>query len=168
MSCLRPGCGIGEFPRPFSLTNALRFDHLTLGRSGTVPADYPFVNADWNKAIQVISFNSGLVWRTDDWGTLRVIANRGVQLPSLANLGALLIDTPYIHLTGVPGLKPTVVSKLRTGLGFAILFRFRRGCAPVSFYQVPKTSHRGPVVSSHTGGVYLTSRQFGDSSAEGV
>ncbi len=92
-----------------SLTNALRLDHLTLGRSGTMPADYPFSNADWKQTLDEVSFNSGIVWSVDEQDTLRLIASRGVQLPSLVESGALLIDTPFLSVTGIPTLKPTSV-----------------------------------------------------------
>jgi hypothetical protein len=32
-----------------SLTNALRLDHLLLGRDGYLPPGYPFGNSDWNR-----------------------------------------------------------------------------------------------------------------------
>ena len=93
-----------------SFTNALRVDQLMLDRGGYIPADYPFANADWNRTTDQWSFNSGLVWRATADDTFRVIASRGVQLPSLIESGALLIDTPYLQVTGDPYLKPTTVT----------------------------------------------------------
>ncbi len=93
-----------------SLTNAVRFDNLALGRNGIAPAGYPFTNSDWNRTIDVWSFNSGLVWKATEGDIVRLIAGRGVQLPNLASLGAFLVTTPYYDLTGVPTLRPTAVS----------------------------------------------------------
>lgn len=93
-----------------SLTNALRVDYLSLDRSGSVPADYPFTNADWNRSIIQFSFNSGVVWTVTPADKVRLIVSRGVQLPSLVQSGALLIDRPYLQMTGNPRLKPTVVT----------------------------------------------------------
>jgi outer membrane receptor for ferrienterochelin and colicins len=45
-----------------ALTNALRIDHLMLGRSGSAPLGYPFANANWDRNTTTESFNSGLVW----------------------------------------------------------------------------------------------------------
>jgi iron complex outermembrane receptor protein len=93
-----------------SLTNALRVDHLSLGRSGTMPPEYPFKNSDWDRSTTQFSFNSGVVWTVTPADTARLIVSRGVQLPNLVELGALLIDTPYLHVTGLPMLKPTAVT----------------------------------------------------------
>ncbi len=92
-----------------SLTNAVRFDHLALGRSGAVPAGYPFSNTDWKQTLDEVSYNSGIVWSLSQQDTLRLIVGRGVQLPSLVESGALLIDTPFLNVTGIPTLKPTSV-----------------------------------------------------------
>ncbi len=93
-----------------SLTSAIRLDHLTLGRGGAVPTNYPFTNADWSQALDEISYNFGLVWSLSAQDTVRVIVGRGVQLPSLVASGALLITTPYLNVTGIPTLRPTSVT----------------------------------------------------------
>ncbi len=72
-----------------ALTNALRIDHLMLGRSGAVPLGYPFSNASWDRSATTESFNSGLVWKASSEDTVRLTVGRGVQLPNLAELGAL-------------------------------------------------------------------------------
>ncbi len=94
-----------------SLTNALRVDHLSLGRSGLIPPGYGLTNADWNNiSLTEISFNSGLVWQQDGYDTFRLTASRGVQLPNLLDLGGLLIPTPPSgYASGIPTLKPTAV-----------------------------------------------------------
>ena len=93
-----------------SLTNALRIDRLSLGRSGGVPAGYPFTNADWDRSTTHLSFNSGVVWTVTPVDKLRLIVSRGVQLPSLVHSGAVLLDLPSLHVTGNPRLKATVVT----------------------------------------------------------
>jgi outer membrane cobalamin receptor len=93
-----------------SLTNAVRLDRLTLNRSGAYPPGYPFTNADWDRTLDELSFNSGLVWAANDEDTFRLIVSRGVQLPSLVESGALLIATPFLQVTGIPNLKPTSVT----------------------------------------------------------
>lgn len=85
-----------------SLTNAVRFDSLAMGRSGEVPVGYPFRNADWNRNISQWSFNSGLVWKADQDDTVRLQISRGIQLPNLAFLGAYFISTPLYNTTGSP------------------------------------------------------------------
>ncbi|MDE2466305.1 MAG: TonB-dependent receptor [Alphaproteobacteria bacterium] len=93
-----------------TLTNAIRADHLSLGRNGTFPAGVTFTNDDWDRVSRTeISFNSGLVWRAGERDTLRVTAARGVQLPNLFNLGGLLVRFGPFVVGGVPTLKPTTV-----------------------------------------------------------
>jgi len=93
----------------FSVTSAARVDHLMLARSGTVPIGYPFSNSDWDRISDEISYNLGLVWQLDSLGVVRVLTGRGVLVPNLVELGALVIQTPYLNLTGVPSLNPTDV-----------------------------------------------------------
>jgi outer membrane receptor for ferrienterochelin and colicins len=87
-----------------SLTNAVRFDSLAMGRSGTVPPGYPFTNSDWNRNISQWSFNSGLVWKASQDDTLRLQVSRGIQLPNLAFLGAYFISTPLYNASGSPNV----------------------------------------------------------------
>ncbi|HMH63941.1 MAG TPA: TonB-dependent receptor [Rhizomicrobium sp.] len=92
-----------------SWTNAVRFDSLTLGRAGTAPAGYPLPNSAWNgNNMSQWGFNSGLVWKASPDDTLRLLASRGIALPSLANLGALVLTTP-VNATGNPDLKASAV-----------------------------------------------------------
>ncbi len=92
------------------LTDAVRIDHLSLGRSGPIPPGLGLTNADWNgHSITAFSFNSGLVWHPDDADTFRFTAARGVQLPSLVNFGGVTVPTPLGYYAGLPTMKPTIV-----------------------------------------------------------
>ena len=88
-----------------SLTNAVRFDSLAMGRSGGVPAGYPFRNSDWDRNISQWSFNSGLVWKASEADTLRLQVSRGIQLPNLAFLGGYFISTPFYSASGSPDVQ---------------------------------------------------------------
>jgi len=151
-----------------SLTNSVRLDHLNLGRSGTTPPGYPFTNADWNRATDQYSYNSGLVWKADDWNTLRLMVSRGVQLPSLANVGALVIHNPFYSLTGIPTLKPTIISNYEIAWDRSLPALSAAMHASV-FYQ-----HSAEVASGSGGfvflptGAYITAANLGDSDAEGL
>ena len=93
-----------------ALTNAVRVDVLSLGRTGITPFGSGLVNASWdNRSLTEVSFNSGLVWRPDERNTIRITAARGVQLPNLLDLGGLLFLTPFGYAGGNPTLKPTIV-----------------------------------------------------------
>jgi outer membrane receptor for ferrienterochelin and colicins len=93
-----------------SLTNAFRFDDLALGRSGSVPPGYPFTNSEWDRTIAQWSYNTGLVWQAGDSDAVRLLASRGVQLPSLASFGAFVLVSPFARVTGTPNMNPAVVT----------------------------------------------------------
>ncbi len=93
-----------------SLTEAARLDVLWLGRSGDLAPELPFDNSQRNRKIVEPSFNVGLVYRPGDSDTLRLIAARGVQLPSLIEFGALQFTAPGLVYTGSPSISPTVVT----------------------------------------------------------
>ena len=93
-----------------SLTEAARADVLWLHRFGDTAAESPLTNAQWNRRIVEPSYNVGLVYRPRDSDTLRLIAARGVQLPSLIGFGALQFTAPPLFVSGVPTINPTVVT----------------------------------------------------------
>jgi iron complex outermembrane receptor protein len=67
-----------------ALTNSLRLDHLTLSRTDPVQPLSPYSVAQYDSAsLTEPSFNSGLVYKLTDEDTVRLLASRGVQAPSL-------------------------------------------------------------------------------------
>jgi outer membrane receptor for ferrienterochelin and colicins len=100
-----------------ALTNALRLDHLTLGREGPQPPGSGLTNANWNnRALTEKSFNSAIVWQATDVDTLRVMVSRGVQLPNLIELGGLVYPVqPFGYAGGIPSLNPTIVTNYEVG-----------------------------------------------------
>jgi outer membrane receptor for ferrienterochelin and colicins len=92
-----------------SWTNAVRFDSLDLGRTGTAVAGYPFPNAAWDRNLSQWGFNSGLVWKATSDDTVRLLASRGIALPSLAHLGAFVLATPFFNTSGNPNLNASAV-----------------------------------------------------------
>ncbi len=101
-----------------SLTNALRFDHFALNQTGyLVPVvGYPS-SAYNNRTINQPSFNTGLVWKVTDRDTLRFLAARGLQLPSIYDLGLQDRQPPgadgqgYLFL-GNPGVSAAIINNL--------------------------------------------------------
>jgi iron complex outermembrane receptor protein len=71
-----------------SLTNAVRFDHFALNQHGDLiqVVGYPS-SAYNNRTIDQPSFNTGLVWKLTNRDTMRLLAARGLQLPSIYDLG---------------------------------------------------------------------------------
>jgi outer membrane receptor for ferrienterochelin and colicins len=99
-----------------AVTNAIRLDNLTFGRNGSRPAGYGLTNADWNgRTLREPSFNSGLVWRPNARDTFRLTAARGVQVPSLAEVGGLLVQTTVGFISGIPILNPGIVTNYELG-----------------------------------------------------
>lgn len=103
-----------------SLTNAMRLDHLELGRDGFLPADYPFTNSDWDRTRNEFVYNSGLVWKPADADTLRLTTGRGVLLPNLSILGGFLVTTPFFNNSGSPMLEPAQVTTYEGGWDHAL------------------------------------------------
>jgi outer membrane receptor for ferrienterochelin and colicins len=98
-----------------TLTNALRVDDLALGRSGSVPPGFPLSNADWDRSLTETSFNSGVVWRASSADVLRFTVSRGVQVPNLVSFGGIVVQLQFGFYTGVPTIRPTVVTNYEVG-----------------------------------------------------
>jgi iron complex outermembrane receptor protein len=98
-----------------SVTNALRVDNLRLRYSGTPAAGSGLTPADYNDAgFTVASFNSGVVFQPTNQDTIRLMAARGVQAPSLVDFG-LQIPAGTIGaaaISGNPDVHPTLVYNL--------------------------------------------------------
>ncbi len=92
-------------------TNAVRIDHVQVGKSG-VP--FPFVGqvpGNFNPiSITEPSLNSGLVWIATDTDTFRLSIARGVQLPTLLEQGLHLDfgDVGPVAYFGKPSLLPSI------------------------------------------------------------
>ncbi len=151
-----------------SLTNAVRLDNLTLARRGPVPFGYPFANGDWNRGITEPAFNSGLVWKLDATDTLRLLAGRGTQLPSLVNLGAVLIETPPVSITGTPYAEPTAVNNYELSWTHSLMALDSMLQAAV-FHQNTNgvLSNVGATLFGPTG-AWLAPDEIGNSQADGL
>jgi outer membrane receptor for ferrienterochelin and colicins len=98
-----------------STTAAVRLDNLHLSRSGPIPAGFPFgANSFWEREFTKTSINLAAVWRPTDADTFRVSYARGVQSPSLIELGGLQAAVPAgpftLALVGNPNLPATMVT----------------------------------------------------------
>jgi iron complex outermembrane receptor protein len=94
----------------YELTNAVRVDHLVLHESGTplpIPGRSPQLFN--STSITAPSFNSGLVIHPSALDSVRITADRGVQVPSLADFDLQLQVAPHVYALGVPTAGPTAV-----------------------------------------------------------
>ncbi|KQZ02877.1 hypothetical protein ASD21_21425 [Caulobacter sp. Root1455] len=103
-----------------AVTAAGRYDDLSLSREGTFPAGYPAVtNAYWDRSIKKASYNLGVVYRPTQADTFKATAARGVQVPTLVDLGAVQLRVaagPYtIGVIGNPTLEPSIVTNYEVG-----------------------------------------------------
>ena len=98
----------------FSTSVALRSDNLSLKRTGGFPAGFPLAdNALWNRKISALSYNAGAVWRVDDKDTLKLMTAKGIQAPTLIELGGIQLAVPLpvgaLAVMGNPFIQPAVV-----------------------------------------------------------
>ena len=99
-----------------ALTAAARLDSLSLKRTGTFPVGAPQTNnALWDRDVEEVSVNLGAVYKLTDKDTVRATYARGVQAPTLLELGGLLIPPATAApvgflITGNPTLDPAVVT----------------------------------------------------------
>ncbi len=160
-----------------SLTNAIRFDSLTLGRSGPISAASGLTNNSFNRKINETSFNSGLVWRTTPNDTLRVTAARGLNLPSLYNLGAFEANSfttrpdgnfHFDLVYGSPAVSPTVVYNYELGWDHTIRSAKAKTRASVFYQQNRDMIAYAPSFVLSAGTALLPFINYGNSDTAGV
>jgi outer membrane receptor for ferrienterochelin and colicins len=156
-----------------TLTNAVRFDYLTLHFAGTLAAGSKFTLKDYNSAsLSEPSINSGLVYKPTDDDTFRLLVSRGIQAPSLTDFGLQLSNAvagvPFTF-AGNPSLKAASVANVE--------FDYDRAIAPINaslrtavYYQktddLLTSSINAPLVLG-AGGLSSYSQNIGSSSAAG-
>lgn len=98
-------------------TLAARIDHVKLGHSGVLDALFPFPESDFDRKLTEFAYNASLRYNVSDTAVLRAIASRGVQLPSLINLGSTFLfpTEPPVIFTGNPNLRPLVNDNFELG-----------------------------------------------------
>lgn len=107
--------------RDLSWNNAVRMDYLKLGRTGPLLAGLPLTNADFDKSLDTLTWNSGLVWKITAEDTAIATVARGMHLPSLYDFGGVYIKFPlsptntYVQ-SGLPWVKPAVVDNYEVSL----------------------------------------------------
>ncbi len=98
----------------FSTSLAVRSDTMNLKRTGTFPAGFPLAsNSNWDRDISAVSYNAGAVWRLSDQDTLRLMGAKGIQAPTLIELGGIQLAVPVpggaLAVMGNPGILPSIV-----------------------------------------------------------
>lgn len=140
-----------------SLTNAVRFDHLILNQNGLLLPETGLTSADFNgRTINEPSFNSGLVWNATAKDTFRLLAGRGLQLPSIYHFGLqdlqvypgdgqtytsqtfLAVGNPFLNATSVTNVELAWDHKLEQirGQAHAAVFAQRTENVLTNPYEV--------------------------------
>lgn len=161
-----------------ALTAAGRYDSLDLSREGTFPTGYPVPgNGFWDRSIEEASYNFGAVYRPTDADTFKLTAARGVQVPTLVDLGAVQLKVtagPFtLGVIGNPTLQPAIVTNYEIGYERAI--RSLDAKAGVSVFTQKTQDVKGLPTSSQidvaptaTTLPLLSYRNVGDSKMWGV
>jgi iron complex outermembrane receptor protein len=92
-------------------TAAARIDSLQLQRKGVFPARIPLAdNSNWDRTISEPSLNFTAAWTPTPKDTFKASYARGVQAPSLIELGGVQLASGPVYLLGNPNLEPTIVT----------------------------------------------------------
>ncbi len=99
-----------QISQAYELTNAVRLDHLVLHESGTLlPIPGRTSQLFNDTAMTEPSFNTGLVIHPSELDSIRLTADRGIQVPSLADFDLQLNVAPHVYALGTPTAGPTGV-----------------------------------------------------------
>ena len=90
------------FNENFTWLNAARFDRFTFERPGPVLPGSPFTLRDYDGSFTGTSFNSAMVYRPSQLDAFKLMASRGLQLPSLTELGASVANDATTVIAGRP------------------------------------------------------------------
>jgi iron complex outermembrane receptor protein len=155
-----------------SATNALRVDYLMLGRDGFLISGVPYTNSSWDRSLMEPSFNSSLVWRSDDLDTLRLIASRGVQLPNMEDFGGIQEVTSLaglrIALVGLPTLGPTTVTSFQADWDRTIPWLHAALHASLYHQTTAAVISETGQISFIPSGILLSPANIGDSRTTGL
>lgn len=107
--------------------NAARVDVMDVFRNGSTHPNAIYSNDDYNnRRIWGVSYNSGAVYKATDHDTFRLSTGRGLQAPSLIELGFHMNSPdaggPGVDLftSGNPNIRPTVVTNYEIGYDRAL------------------------------------------------
>ncbi|WP_417477332.1 TonB-dependent receptor plug domain-containing protein [Maricaulis sp.] len=104
-----------DFNASLDMTLAGRFDSVAWSRDAEPnPGLYPFARAAYDRSIEEFSYNAALVWRPQFGGAFRATAARGVQAPTMFDMG-FTMPAPLpagftVVMVGDPSIEPSIVT----------------------------------------------------------
>jgi len=103
-----------KFSNAMDLTLAGRFDSVDWSRDGSPDAFfYPFSQSDYSVSYEEFSYNAALVWRPSSGGAVRFMAGRGVQAPTMFDIGFTTVVTVGgipLAVSGNPDIDTSIVT----------------------------------------------------------
>lgn len=102
-----------KFSNSVDLTLAGRYDMVDWSRDGEPDQSvYVFTQEDYSVSFEEFSYNAALAWRPDFGGTVRFSTGRGVQAPSMFDIGfTLALDGPVPgSISGNPNMVPGILT----------------------------------------------------------
>jgi iron complex outermembrane receptor protein len=103
-----------KFSSSVDLTLAGRFDSVDWSRDASPdPVFYPFTQDDYSVSYEEFSYNAALVWRPEFGGSLRFMAGRGIQAPTMFDIGfttTSTVGTVPVAVAGDPNIDTSVVT----------------------------------------------------------
>ena len=101
-----------KFSNRLETTLAVRYDMVDWSRDGSPnPALYPYTQSDYDVSFEEFSYNAALVYKPEAGGTVRLSAARGIQAPTMFDMGFLLPVGAAV-LIGDPGIQPSIVDNI--------------------------------------------------------
>ncbi|WP_440957876.1 TonB-dependent receptor plug domain-containing protein [Oceanicaulis sp. LC35] len=101
-----------KFSSSLETTLAVRYDMVDWSRDGSPnPALYPWAQSDYDASFEEFSYNAALVYKPEFGGTVRLSAARGVQAPTMFDMGFLL-PAGAVTLIGNPNIQPSIVDNI--------------------------------------------------------
>ena len=98
------GMWLHAFNQDFTWLNAARLDRYMFNRTGAVLVGSPFSNAAHDRSFLGTTYNSAMVYRLSQLDSVKIMAARGLQLPSLMELGgnSNKLGTVLVPVRGTP------------------------------------------------------------------
>ncbi|MEJ0062563.1 MAG: TonB-dependent receptor [Alphaproteobacteria bacterium] len=112
------GTWLWQISDKWSWTNAARFDHQDQAQTGELSPDDFVTTADYSHALNAFSANSALIYEATHIDTFRLSYGRGLQIPSLVQVGYITnasVGPLVFGNEGNPKLQPTVVTNYQLG-----------------------------------------------------
>ncbi len=151
----------------WSLTNALRLDHLELDHNGVFSAGIPYTQAGYQQDTTEVSYNSGLLWQASDKDSVRLTTSRGLEVPSLIEFALDTANGP-VTVAGNPNLDTAIVTNYELAWDRKVDFVDGGLLRTAIFHQKTQDIKSILANASTTLPLVITAANVGESSSYGI